>query len=66
MTPPLTSPGLTEKKPVLAVTAVVTERSLTIVSHGFPQAWNWAVVALHVKLQLFQPYQSPESAVKYT
>lgn len=66
MIPPLTSAGLIEKRPVHAITAVVTERSLTLVSHGFPQAWNWAVVALHVKLLLFQTYPSPESAVKHT
>lgn len=28
---------LTEKRPVCAVTAVATERSLTVVSHRFPQ-----------------------------
>lgn len=65
MIPTLTSVGLTVKRPVFTVTARATERSLTV---GQPQVstgmeFNWHCI--HVRLQLFQPYQSPNSALKH-
>lgn len=65
MTPPLTSAGLTERRPVCAVTALVTE----VTQCSQPQVstgMEFGCHGIHIKLQLFQPYQSPESAVKYT